>query len=147
MNDLPDKALSMKLTQLIYASQPFGFDEGALAGILSSARHHNKRNHVTGSLICRSDLFLQMLEGDRDIVEATYARILRDSRHVDVKQLCARDARERLFANWDMRHDPMRSWMWSRDEVRAGAARKASAVEALGVFQRVAAEPYEPPPL
>jgi hypothetical protein len=54
------------------------------------------------------------------------------------------EAPERLFAAWDMRHDPMRSWMWSRQEVEAGAVRRASGEEALGVFRRIAAEPAEP---
>ena len=134
----------MTCTQLIYASQPFGFDEMTLAQILTSARHHNKRNGITGSLICRGDLFLQMLEGETEAVESTYARILRDGRHVDAKRIWFGEAPERMFAAWDMRHDPMRSWMWSRQEVEAGAVRRASGEEALGVFRRIAAEPAEP---
>jgi len=134
----------MTCSQLIYASQPFGLDEMDLAGILTSARFHNKRNGITGSLICRRDLFLQILEGEAEAVESTYARILRDGRHVDAKRIWFGEAPERMFAAWDMRHDPMRSWMWSREEVKAGAVRRASAEEALGVFRRVAAEPAEP---
>ena len=133
----------MTCTQLIYASQPFGFDEMTLAEILTSARHHNKRNGITGSLICRRDLFLQILEGEAEAVESTYARILRDGRHVDAHRMWFAEAPERLFADWDMRHDPMRSWMWSREEVAAGAVRRASGEEALAVFRRVAAEPAE----
>jgi len=133
----------MTCTQLIYASQPFGFDEMTLAEILNSARYHNKRNGITGSLICRGDLFLQMLEGETEAVESTYARIVRDGRHVGAKRIWSGEAPERLFAGWEMRHDPMRSWMWSREEVKAGAARNASGEEALGVFRRVAAEPAE----
>ncbi len=131
----------MTCTQLIYASQPFGLDEMSLAGILTSARHHNKLNGVTGSLICRLDLFLQILEGEPEAVESTYARILRDARHLDAHRLWFGETSERLFAAWDMRHDPMRSWMWSREEVEAGAVRRASGEEALGVFRRIAAEP------
>jgi hypothetical protein len=127
-------------TQLIYCSQPYGLDELTLGSILTSARHHNKRNGVTGCLICRQDLFLQMLEGEPDAVESTYARILRDGRHIDPKRLWSGEAPERLFAAWEMRQDPMRSWMWSREEVEAGAVRRATGAEALGVFQRLAAE-------
>jgi hypothetical protein len=130
----------MSMVQLIYASQPFGFDEMSLAGILSSARHHNKRDGVTGSLICRNDVFLQMLEGERAAVEAAFARIARDGRHVEVRRVWSGEAGARLFADWDMRHDPMRSWMWSPDAVRSGAASRASADEVLGIFKRVAAE-------
>jgi hypothetical protein len=133
----------MTCTQLIYASQPFGLDDFTLAAILTSARHHNKRNGITGSLICRRDLFLQMLEGDKEAVDSTYARILRDGRHVDAKLIWSGEAPERLFPAWEMRNDPMRSWMWSREQVEAGAVRRASPEEALGVFRRIAAEPAE----
>jgi len=133
----------MTCTQLIYASQPFGLDDLALASILTSARSHNKRNGVTGSLICRRDLFLQMLEGEAEAVESTYERILRDGRHFDAHRLWSGEAPDRLFAGWEMRHDPMRSWMWSAAEVEAGAVRRASAEDALAVFRRLAAEPVE----
>jgi hypothetical protein len=130
----------MKCSQLIYASQPFGLDDFMLASILASARHHNKRNGITGSLICRRDLFLQMLEGEPEAVETTYARILRDDRHFGTTRISFAEAPERLFPTWDMRHDPMKSWMWSQEEVAAGAWRRASPEEALDIFRRVAAE-------
>ena len=134
----------MACTQLIYASEPYGLDDLTLASILFSARHHNERNGVTGSLICRRDLFVQMLEGEPEAVEATYARILRDPRHVGVQRLHRGEAAERLFGGWSMRQDAPRSWMWSREEVEAGAARRASSQEALGMFHRLAAEPAAP---
>jgi hypothetical protein len=130
----------MTCTQLIYASQPFGLDDFTLASILTSARAHNKRNGVTGSLICRRDLFLQMLEGETEAVTSTYARILRDGRHFDAHRLWIGAAPQRLFPAWEMRHDPMQSWMWSREEVEAGAVRRASGEDALSIFRRVAAE-------
>ena len=37
-----------------------------------------------GALICRDDLFLQMLEGPEAVVEAIYGRIVRDDRHLEV---------------------------------------------------------------
>ena len=48
-----------------------------LAGIPMDARRCNVRDGVTGALICRDDLFLQMLEGPEAAVEATHARIRR----------------------------------------------------------------------
>jgi hypothetical protein len=133
----------MKLTQLIYTSRPFGFDEGTLDDILISARRHNRANAITGALICRADLFMQLLEGPRDAVTATFARILRDDRHLDVALICSGDIAERRFPDWDMRDDPPRSWMWSRADVAAGAARLASMEDVRGIFARLAAEPPE----
>ena len=129
--------------QLIYASQPFGFDAATLNHILFSARHRNKQDDVTGSLICRSDLYLQLLEGPRDRVSATFERIERDGRHLDVVVLCQGDVDSRLFGRWEMRHDPVRPWMWSVDDVRAGAVRQASPESVRAIFQRLSAEPYE----
>ena len=133
----------MRLMQLVYASRPFGFDATTINDILFSARRNNKRDGITGALVCRDDLYLQMLEGPRDKVTAAYARILRDDRHVDVVGLWSGDLETRLFPSWEMRHDPARSWMWSPDEVYAGAVVNASADELRALFQRIAAEPPE----
>jgi Sensors of blue-light using FAD len=53
----------MSLLQLIYASTPFGFDNPTLNQILSVARRNNARDDVTGALICRADIYMQLLEG------------------------------------------------------------------------------------
>lgn len=130
----------MRETQLIYASRPFGYDDLTLTSILAHARRNNARNGITGALICRQDLFLQMLEGRRDVVTSTYARILRDDRHVDVTTLLCSDITKRLFPDWSMRHDPARSWMWTPEEVAKGAIGRASEQEILGIFERLATE-------
>lgn len=104
----------MPLMQLVYASQPFGFDDLALAGILNTARRNNTRDGITGALICREDLFLQLLEGQGEVIKSTDDRIRHDDRHTDVRLLVMRAASGRLFPEWAMRHDPARSWMWSR---------------------------------
>lgn len=135
----------MREMQLIYASRPFGYDELVLAGILSSARRNNSRDGITGALICREDLFVQLLEGPRDVVTAAYARILQDDRHVDVATLTSGDLEERLFPKWSMRHDPARSWMWTREEVANGAVDRASMVEIREIFERLAKEPATRP--
>jgi hypothetical protein len=127
--------------QLIYASRPFGFDATLLDDILVSARRHNAANGVTGALICRHDIFLQMLEGPRRKVTETFARILRDDRHIEVSLLWCGDAPFRSFPDWTMRDDPVQTWMWNRDEVRemVGAA---TAEDARQIFTRLAREPH-----
>jgi hypothetical protein len=132
----------MRLVQLIYASRPFGFDAGMLDDIMVKARHNNARDGLTGALICRHDLFVQMLEGPRTAVTRAFGRILRDDRHVEVVLLCCGDAAQRLFADWTMRDDPVQSWMWSREALAAGAIADASAEECRQVFVRLAREPH-----
>jgi Sensors of blue-light using FAD len=129
--------------QLIYASRPFGYDDLTLAGILATARRNNARDGITGALVCREDLFVQLLEGRPDLVTSAFARILRDDRHVDVAKLWTGDIEIRLFPEWSMRHDPARSWMWTIDEVAHGAVGKASTAEIRGIFDRLAKEPSE----
>jgi hypothetical protein len=131
----------MPMIQLIYASRPFGFDEAALAGILMDARRCNERDGITGALICRGDLYLQLLEGPQETVEAAYQRIETDHRHLEIKLLSHRTVTERLFPAWAMRDDPARSWMWNQDEVKAGAVERATEAEAVAIFERLAREP------
>ena len=127
----------MAVTQLIYVSSPFGFDDQTLAGILLDARRRNLRDNITGALIARRDLYLQLLEGPKSAVEAAYHRIRVDDRHADIRAVHSRRVEHRLFARWAMRDDPVRSWMWSREAVAAGAPEAASADEIIGMFERL----------
>lgn len=134
----------MNLVQLIYASRPFGFDQAALNGILSQSRRCNARDGVTGALICRADIYLQLLEGTVEALDATYGRIVDDDRHLEINRLSYQAVTERLFPAWAMRSDPAHSWMWSPAEVANGAVAQATQKQLLGIFERLAAEPAEP---
>ena len=128
------------VTQLIYMSEPFGFDDSMLAGILTDARRNNRRDGITGALICRQDIYLQLIEGDATAIDSLFARIAIDNRHLAVRELCRSDAAERLFPQWDMLDDPARSWLWSPNNVAHGAVAAASPGEIRAVFERIAAE-------
>ena len=129
----------MEITQLIYTSQPFGFDEAMLRGILSDARRCNARDDISGALICRGDVYLQLLEGPVVAVNNAYSRIAKDNRHAEVVLLSREAACARLFPGWSMRDDPMHTWLWTQEEVAAGALRDADLPALLSVFARVAA--------
>ncbi|WP_299674121.1 BLUF domain-containing protein [uncultured Roseobacter sp.] len=128
----------MGVFQLIYTSRPFGYDLNVLANILATSRSRNARDDITGALICRADVFLQLLEGPKGKVQATYERICDDDRHVEVTQLVAEDVPDRLFPDWAMKHDPAVSWMWSPVEVHMGALQSASALAIREIFVRSA---------
>jgi Sensors of blue-light using FAD len=130
----------MTLTQIIYASRPFGFDVSVLDDILTVSRTRNARDDITGTLICRADMYLQLIEGPDAAVQATYQRILADDRHQEIALLLSRTVESRLFPGWAMRDDPPRSWMWTQAEVSAGAIRAATPAQILAVFERIAAE-------
>lgn len=128
------------VTQLIYMSQPFGFDSAILAGILATARRNNPREGITGALICRHDIYLQLIEGDAAAIDALFARISVDDRHLAVTLLNRAEVTDRVFPDWAMLHDPARSWLWSPDEVGHGAVRAATPAALQRVFARAAAE-------
>ena len=128
------------MMQLIYSSRPFGFDEAALNGILIISRRNNPRDEITGALICRHDLYLQLLEGPQAAVEARYDTIARDNRHLEVVKRVSRQVSERLFPKWAMRDDPARSWMWTATEIKNGALDRAIPSEFRAVFARLASE-------
>jgi Sensors of blue-light using FAD len=128
------------MLQLTYASRPFGFDDAMLAGILMDARRCNTRDGITGLLICRADLYLQLLEGPEEMVDAAYRRIAADDRHMELQLLTRRTVTGRLFPKWAMRDDPARSWVWTKAEVDAGALDRASEDDVLAVFRLIAAE-------
>lgn len=129
----------MTLSQLIYYSQPFGFDDAMLDGILLQARRNNARDGLTGALIVRGDLYLQLLEGPAPALAATFAKIERDDRHLAVKRLALGAVDTRLFPDWTMRDDPAQSWLWNAREVSEGALDRAGVNDLVGVFARVAA--------
>jgi hypothetical protein len=128
------------LIQLIYSSRPFGFDEAALNGILMVSRRNNPREAITGALICRHDLYLQLLEGPQTAVEARYEKIARDDRHLEVVKRVSRPVTERMFPNWAMRDDPARSWLWTPKEINQGALDRAEQDDFTSIFRRLAAE-------
>jgi hypothetical protein len=130
----------MTIHQLIYMSQPFGFDDAMLNGILASSRRCNTRDGLTGALVCRADIYLQLLEGDEAAVENAYIRIAGDNRHLGVERLCSGAAEERMFPDWAMLDDPARSWLWNADEVADGAVQRASPAQVREVFERIKSE-------
>lgn len=130
----------MSLTQIIYSSKPFGFDASVLDDILTISRVLNARDDITGTLICRADMYLQLIEGPDAAIQATYARIIGDDRHLEINLLVSRPITDRMFPKWAMRDDPARSWMWTQKEVSAGAIQAATPEKIVSIFERLAVE-------
>ena len=127
------------MNRLIYCSRPFGFDTSVLNGLLIDSRENNQKNNITGSLICRADIYLQMLEGPEEKVLKTFDKIKKDDRHLEVEVLLIeRDIEDRLFPNWAMKDDPVESWMWSQKEIANGEVQKSSREKILNIFKKIA---------
>jgi len=110
-----------------------------LAGILSAARRNNPQYGITGALVCRHDLYLQLIEGPGDAIDALFALIGEDDRHFDMRLLLAEDMGERMFPNWAMLDDTAPSQFWSAEDVAAGALEVASPEALRAPFLRLAA--------
>ncbi|MFN3862011.1 MAG: BLUF domain-containing protein [Roseateles sp.] len=91
------------LVRLMYASRATApLTDADLAAILKTSREHNPAEGITG-LLCYSDgLFVQVLEGGRDAVNARYTQIVQDRRHRDVILLGYEEIAEREFPGWTM---------------------------------------------
>ena len=124
------------IKQVIYVSKPIGFDEETLDRILAQSAVNNERNNITGALICRSDLYLQFLEGPAHKIDDLYSRIKVDARHREIKLLEDTRSKRRLFSNWAMKGDPAKEWMWTESEVTDGILDRLSKNDAMEVFVR-----------
>lgn len=127
------------LHQVIYSSTPFGYDGASLNNILLDARRNNERDGVTGALICRRDIFLQLLEGPKAKVMACVARINPDDRHVDMKVHVSGPIDARLFGDWAMLHDPAQSVIWTPEQVADGVLDSLPPEQVRAVFEALAA--------
>lgn len=70
--------------------------------IAKHAANKNQTIDVTGMMVCHQGSILQVLEGDKAVVEALYAKISADPRHTHVLLLIARDTERREFKDWAM---------------------------------------------
>ena len=92
----------MNLNRLIYVSAKKPLPEGEIFRIQEQAQRNNARDELTGVLLFNRSYFLQCLEGDREQVTRTFARIANDERHSQVAVLHVADIAERGYPDWSM---------------------------------------------
>ena len=97
------------MNYLIYVSQaerPMTSEE--LAGILEQSRAYNHKDGMTGLLIYKDDAeerrayFMQVLEGEKPVLDATFKRIAADRRHHTKVILEEGKIDARNFPDWSM---------------------------------------------
>ena len=92
------------LVRLLYASRAVDTSPAAIQAILESARRHNHQDGVTGILVYGGGVFMQAIEGGRQVISNLYGTIQRDARHRDVVLLRYEEIVERRFGSWTMGH-------------------------------------------
>jgi hypothetical protein len=91
------------LVSVIYVSSGIHlFSDTEIVQILTQARTNNERCGLTGMLLYRDGNFLQVLEGPRPALEATFGRIKLDPRHRGILQMKKNPIAARAFAEWQM---------------------------------------------
>ena len=91
------------MEQILYISTAREEPTGrTLRDILAVSRANNRKDGLSGLLLVGGRRFLQVLEGPRDALERTYARIRYDERHFALVQLARRPIDKPSFPGWDM---------------------------------------------
>jgi hypothetical protein len=70
------------------------------------SRSRNQKDDITGVLLFCNNSVVQCLEGSREAVNRTYARIARDRRHQNLLLVDYRVITARLFSGWSMGYMP-----------------------------------------
>ena len=91
------------LYELIYRSQAkTNTSEEDLKAILKTARSFNEKENITGCLLYHNQQFLQLLEGEFNILMELYERIKLDNRHEKIVLLHMRETDYRIYQDWTM---------------------------------------------
>jgi hypothetical protein len=118
------------MISLLYVSRaafPSGSADGAIAGILRSARARNESIEVTGALIHIGGYFAQVIEGEATDVNQLMIDILRDERHSEVRIIEVGPIDKRRFSNWSMAWVPASPGPKSYLDILTGHASGAEA--------------------
>ena len=91
------------LTRLIYISRSVGPQTTTVTTqILETARRYNKAHNLTGVLCQGRGLYVQVLEGERSVVNGLYRRIVADNRHDHTEIVHFGKIESRQFKEWFM---------------------------------------------
>jgi len=102
------------LIRLLYVSQPIGpVTTYVTSSILEISKANNKKKDITGVLCQGSGLYMQVLEGQRSVINALFSRIMEDKRRKEVELLSMEEINQRRYGHWSMalvqlsKNDPM----------------------------------------
>lgn len=92
-----------QLYSLIYKSRCKGpADWDLVNSVLASSSRNNPEAEITGVLVATETHFLQVIEGEYELLNATFERIARDPRHDTVQLISFGQIEKRQFADWAM---------------------------------------------
>jgi len=77
-------------------------DEAALNKIIAESRANNASSNITGALLYCNGSIIQVLEGEKEVVDSLFNKIKRDHRHSQVIPLFQDFVQNRSFEKWAM---------------------------------------------
>lgn len=93
----------MSLISLVYVSYATtDMNTNELKAILDVSRKNNEKRGITGMLIYRDGYFIQVLEGEKEVVQNLFNTIKQDPRHKGVLIVSQQNIEKRDFSNWSM---------------------------------------------
>lgn len=93
----------MPLHEIVYMSLACDvMSPDDLGALLDDSRARNQAAGITGMMIYHEREFMQLLEGERSVIEALYERIEADPRHQQVYRLWQGPIATRNFDDWTM---------------------------------------------
>jgi hypothetical protein len=88
---------------LVYISYTVGhIEEKDLEKILDQSKTNNQKLGLTGLLLFIEDKFIQVLEGEKQVVKDLYEVIQKDKRHRNVSTLIEGNIDKRNYPDWSM---------------------------------------------
>ena len=93
----------MSMRRMIYVSHTTSpMSQRDLLDLLHDARGFNAADGITGALMLRGELFVQILEGESEVLDDLWQRLQRDTRHAQARVLYDESVDSRLFGDWSM---------------------------------------------
>ena len=93
---------------LVYKSQACpNFNKDAISEMLLNSQKSNEKRGITGCLLFHRGWFVQLLEGEEDVVKALYKKIRKDDRHKSMTVLSMEESVGRIFGNWHMIYEAL----------------------------------------
>lgn len=78
------------------------FSDEEINDLLKVSRENNQKNGITGLLLYSEGNFMQILEGEKEVVESTYNKIQNDARHRNIILIANEPIKQRNFSEWKM---------------------------------------------
>ncbi|MGV8995549.1 MAG: BLUF domain-containing protein [Parvibaculaceae bacterium] len=92
--------------QIAYFSSAANYvSDDDVVQILAKSQTNNKALGVTGMLLLMDQVFFQVLEGERAVVESLVERIEKNSLHNGLIRVIAIEREDRVFPDWSMGYE------------------------------------------